>query len=273
MHIEHEKYLLILLVGVVPVLLFLSPLFLVAINSFLVKGEFTLENYLRFFSSQMYLKSLWNSLFIASITTVVIAPIGLLIVASIEKYERGKKIVKLLTSLPLVFSSYVFCIALIYIYGRTGIMNYILSVMGLEFPFSNLLYSITGIIFANVLFFLPYFIVPLFSSFEELNSRLEEVAESLGSHGFHKFKRVIFPQVLHSFLTGILLTFLLVFNQISVVLALGAGRTYTLTYQLFAQYEGFQYDMANTIAMISIVVTLFVSAIFQMILNKVRRKG
>lgn len=270
---QYGKYLLLLLVGVIPILLFISPLFLVVANSFFMGENFTVENYIRFFSSKIYLKSFQNSLFIASITTIVIASIGLLIVTLTQKYEKVKRIVKLLTSLPLVFSSYVFCIALIYIYGRTGMVNHILSIVGLEFPISNILYSIKGIIFANILFFLPYFVVPLFSSFEEVDPKLEEVAESLGSHGFHKFRRVIFPQVLYGFLTGVLITFLLVFNQISVILALGAGRTYTLTYQLFAQYEGFQYDMANTIAVVSIIVTLLVTIIFQIILKKVWRKA
>jgi len=269
---EYGKYVLLLLVGVIPILLFISPLFLLAMNSFFLGENFTIENYIRFFSSKMYLTSLQNSLFIASITTIIIASMGLLIVTLTRKYKRVKRIVKLLTSLPLVFSSYVFCIALIYIYGRTGIVNHFFSIMGLEFPISNLLFSTTGIIFANILFFLPYFIVPLFSSFEDVNPNLEEVAESLGSHGFHKFRRVVFPQVLYGFLTGVLTTYLLVFNQISVILALGAGRIYTLTYQLFAQYEGFQHGMANTIAVVSIVVTLLVTIIFQIFLKKVSSK-
>jgi len=253
----------------IPILLYIYPLFIVGINSLFVKGELSLANYAKFFSSKMYLRSLNNSLFIAFVSTIIIAPIGLLIVESTRKYQRIKKMLKLLTSLPLVFPSYVFCIALIYIYGRTGMLNYILGLIGLELPISNILYSTTGIIFANILFFLPYFIIPLFSSFEELNPEMEEMAESLGDHGFHKFRKIIFPQVAYSFLTGILITFLLIFNQISVVLALGAGRTYTLTYQLFVQYEGFHFNMAYTLATIIMGITCFVVIIFQIILRRV----
>ena len=260
------KYLLILLVAAIPILLFVSPLFLVIVRSLA-----TPENYVKFFTSKIYLKSLKNSLVIALVSTVVIAPIGLLIVTMTRKYERVKRLVKVLTSLPLVFSSYVFCIALIYIYGRTGIVNHLLSAVGLSLPISNLLYSTTGIIFANVLFFIPYFIVPLFSSFEEIDPTLEEAAHSLGSHGFHTFRTVVFPQVIYGFLTGVLTTFLLVFNQISVVLALGAGRTYTLNYLLFAQYEGFQFGMTNIIATISIAVTLLVAITVQLGLKRVWR--
>lgn len=269
---QYEKYLLIVFVAIVPMLLFVVPLFYVAVNSFFDDGNFVVDNYVKFFSSKMYTKSLWNSLFIASATTVAIAPLGVLIVWITRKYQKVKRTVKLVTSLPLVFSSYVFCIALIYIYGRTGIINHLFSLMGLNFPISEMLYSVVGIIFANILFFLPYFILPIFSSFEDMNPMLEEVAESLGSCGFHKFRTIVFPQIFYGFLTAFLLTFLLVFNQVSVVLALGAGRTYTLTYQLFAQYEGFQYGMANTVAVISIVVTLMIACLFQIVLRRTWKK-
>lgn len=272
MKIQYDKYVLLLLIAVIPILFFVYPLIITGVSSLFVDGAFTLENYFRFFSSRTYLRSLQNSLLIAGMSTVIIAPMGLLIVELTRKHERFKKIVKILTSLPLVFSSYVFCIALIYIYGRTGMVNFTLNIIGLEFPISNILYSTTGIIFANILFFLPYFIIPLFSSFEEVDSSLDEVAESLGSHGFHKFRRVVFPQVLHGFISGLLITFLLVFNQISVVLALGAGKVYTLTYQLFAQYEGFHFGMTNTISTISVIVTLLITILFQVILRMVWKK-
>lgn len=259
------KYVLLLTVAAGPILLFASPLFLIILKSLSDGGS-----YVKFFSSQIYLKSLKNSLFIASASTLLISPIGLFIVSAIRKQNRTRRIVKILTSMPLVFSSYVFCIALIYIYGRAGIVNYVLGTVGLSFP-ANLLYSTTGIIFANVLFFLPYFIIPLFSAFEELNPSIEEAAESLGSTGIHKFAKIIFPQILHGFLTGALTTFLLVFSQISVVLALGAGRTYTLTYLLFAQYEGFQFGMANAMAVISIGVTVLVTISFHVVLRGVWR--
>lgn len=258
-----EKYLLITPVALVPILLFVFPIFLICTNSF------PLENYFKIFTTSTYLRSLQNSFLISILTTVAIAPTGLLIVVSLRDYDKARRIARILSSLPLVFSSYVFCLALIYIYGRTGIVNYFLSALGIDL--SPLFYSIWGIIFANILFFLPYFIIPLFATVAEINPTLEEAAESLGSHGFHKFRTVVFPQILYGFVTGLLITFLLVFNQISVILALGAGRTYTLTYQLFAQYAGFQYEMANAIAVVSIMITSSVAVIFHIFLRKIKR--
>jgi len=253
---RYEKYALIVGILLFPLFLFLYPLSQIVFNSFSVGG-----NYVRFFEQPMYRQALLNSLGIAFFSTVLIAPVALLIVSATRRAVRAKKVVRLLTSLPLVFSSYVFCTALIYIYGQAGIVNELLRFVGLQIPMS--MFSVNGIVLANVLFFLPYFIVPLFYSFEELNPLLEEAATSLGSKGFYTFRRVVFPQVCYGFAMSCLITFLLVFNQISVVLALGTGKITTLTYLMFGQYE-MDYAMANTIATMSLCVTFGVALVFQL---------
>jgi len=196
---------------------------------------------------------------------------GLTIVMSVREYDDAKRVIKLISSLPMVFSSYIFCIALIYSYGRTGIITYLFSRIGIDLPIHKILYTKYGIIFANIVFYLPYFIIPLFSSFEEIDPILEEAAESLGSRGFHKFRKVILPQVLYGLITGMLVSFLLIFNQVSIVLAIGPGKTYTLTYLLFSQYERARIEMANTIATVSLISSFIVAFMFQQILGAIRK--
>lgn len=260
-NLDLEKRLLFAFVFSVPILFFLTPLVLVVTNSFSRDGIVTVENYLRFFTSRLCLQSLLNSFIVASATVVTVAPMSLLIVFFTYKRPKFKNWIRIICSMPLFFSAYIFCIALIYIYGTAGML-----------PLLNLC-SFEGIIFANIMFFLPYLIIPLFSYFEELDPHLDEAAESLGSSGFHKFRKVTFPQVAHGFLSASLITFLLTFNQISILLALSGGSVYTLTYLLWAQYGGFQFKMADTIASICILMTLFVSALFQPILRRLKYEG
>ncbi|MCK4792395.1 MAG: ABC transporter permease subunit [Desulfobacteraceae bacterium] len=271
MKYELEKYGLLFFIGIVPMLFFFYPIFLMVQMSFYDKGAFSFSNYVKFFSSKTFIVGLFNSFFISTVSIIIISLMGLMIVMSVKEYDSVKRVVKLISSLPMVFSSYIFCIALIYIYGRAGILTYLFSKFGVDFPIYKFLYTKYGIIFANIVFYLPYFIIPLFSSFEEIDPNLEEAAESLGSHGFHKFRKVVFPQVLHGFVTGMLVSFLLIFNQISIVLAIGTGKTYTLTYLIFSQYERARIGMANTIATISLISTFTVAFMFQRILGVMRR--
>lgn len=271
MKYELEKYGLLFLVGIGPILLFFYPIFLMVQMSFYDKGAFSLSNYIKLLTSKTFIQGLFNSFFISTVSVIIISLMGLMIVTSVRESDHVKRVVKLISSLPMVFSSYIFSIALIYTYGRTGIITYLFSKLGVDFPIHKLLYTKYGIIFANIVFYLPYFIIPLFSSFEEIDPSLEEAAESLGSHGFHKFRRIIFPQVLHGFITGMLVSFLLIFNQISIVLAIGTGKTYTLTYLLFSQYERAKIGMANAIATVSLISTFIIAFAFQRILGVIRR--
>ena len=248
MKYELGKYGLLFFIGIVPMLFFFYPIFLMIKMSVYDSGAFSFSNYVKFFSSKTFTLGLFNSFFISTISIIIISLVGLTIVMSVRGHSSAKRAVKFISSLPMVYSSYIFCISLIYAYGRTGIITHLFSKFGVNLPIHKFLYTKYGIIFANIVFYLPYFIIPLFTSLEEIDPNLEEAAESLGSHGFHKFRTIIFPQLLHGFITGMLVSFLLIFNQISIVLAIGTGKTYTLTYLLFSQYGRARIGMANTIA-------------------------
>lgn len=167
---------------------------------------------------------------------------------------------KVLTSIPAVFPSYVFAIALIYIYGSAGIFNQLsLSLFNWELPTVGVLYSWEGIIFANVMFYMPFFIAPVFARLEMLDPSLEEAARSLGSHGFHLIRRVVLPTLMPGILAGALLTLLLTLNEFGVVLFLGWGKTYTLTFALYSEMEKFQPIMASVIAVIILLLSVLVT--------------
>jgi len=232
------------------------PLSLTVLKSFDSGQGFTIDNYVSFFSTRIYLTSILNTLRIGFFSTAVIVPTGILIVLAVRGNKRLKNFMKVLTSVPAVFPSYVFAIALIYLYGSAGIFNQLsLSLFGLELPTVGVLYSWRGIILANVMFYMPFFIAPVFARLETLAPSLEEAARSLGSHGFHLIRRVILPELAPGILAGTLLTLLLTLNEFSVVLFLGWGKTYTLTFALYSEMEYFRPAMASTIAVIILLLS------------------
>jgi len=253
-----KKFLLVLPAFLLPIIIFATPLFLTAINSFKSANGFTLENYIHFFTSSIYITSVINTLRIGFLSTALIVPCGVLIVLAVRKNKRVANFMKMLTAIPAVFPSYVFAIAIIYMYGSAGIINQLsLSIFNVEMPTVNILYSWQGILFANIMFYMPFFIAPVFANLATLNPSLEEAAQSLGSHGFHLTRRVILPSLMPGILAGALLTLLMTLNEFGVVLFLGWGKTYTLTYALYSEMEHFRPAMACTIA----VMIMLISAI------------
>jgi len=251
-----KNYIILLPAFLLPIVFFVTPLFLTAINSLSSDHGFTLENYVRFFTSEIYITSIINTLRIGFFSTALIVPFGVLIVLAVRKNKRVRNFMKILTSIPAVFPSYVFAIALIYMYGSAGIINRLfLSLFNKELPTATILFSWQGIIFANIMFFMPFFIAPVFATLDTLDPSLEEAAQSLGSHGLHLIRRVILPSLMPGILAGGLLTLLMTLNVFGVVLFLGWGKTYTLTLALFSEMEYFRPAMASTVAVIIILLS------------------
>ncbi|MCK4222028.1 MAG: ABC transporter permease subunit [Dehalococcoidia bacterium] len=240
--------------------LFVAPLSLTVLNSFGSDDGFTIENYANFFSNKIYLISIVNTLRIGFCSTALIVPLGLLIVLAVRQNRRVRNFMKVLTTIPAVFPSYVFAIALIYIYGSAGILNQLsLSMFDLELPTVGILYSWKGIILANIMFYMPFFIAPVFAKLETLDPSLEEAARSLGSHGFHLIRRIVLPALTPGILAGALLTLLLTLNEFGVVLYLGWGKTYTLTFALYSEMEYFRPAMASVVAVMILLLSASVT--------------
>lgn len=244
--------------------LFVVPLSLIILNSFNAGDGLTLENYLNFFTKKIYITSIINTLRIGFFSTALIVPLGISIVLAVRENKRLRNFMKVLTSVPAVFPSYVFAIALIYMYGSAGIFNQLsLSLFNLELPTVGVLYSWEGIIFANVMFYMPFFIAPVFAKLDTMDPALEEAARSLGSHGLHLIRRVVLPALIPGILAGTLLTLLLTLNEFGVVLFLGWGKTYTLTFALYSEMEYFQLAMASVIAVIILLLSTLVTVSYR----------
>ena len=255
-----RKQVLILPAFLLLICLFVAPLSLTIVNSFNSGDGFTLENYVNFFTSKIYITSIINTLRIGFLSTALIVPLGILIVLAVREHKRLRNFMKVLTSIPAVFPSYVFAIALIYMYGSAGIFNQLsLSLFNWELPTVGILYSWQGIIFANIMFYMPFFIAPVFARLETLDPSLEEAARSLGSHGFHLIRRVVLPALTPGILAGALLTLLLTLNEFGVVLFLGWGKTYTLTFALYSEMEYFRPAMASVIAVVILLLSALVT--------------
>lgn len=227
-------------------------------------GAFTLGNYQKFLSRTIYSAAILNSLVISLTSTAVIVPVGVVIACAVRKNKKIRSITRSITSLPIVFPSFVFAYALIYIYGTEGSLNILTrDLFGVSLPTAEIIFDRSGIIFANVLFFLPFFIRPLFAVFERLDPAIEQAAISLGSHGLHLLRKIVLPSMAPGIMAGGFLTLLLTMNEFGVILFLGWGKVYTLTLAVYSEIEFVNLNMAATAAALSIVLSLFLATIYR----------
>lgn len=189
-------------------LFLLYPLLKVFGASFLDRTgtSFTLANYTRMLSSSFYLGSLYNSLLMGVLATLVTTAIGVPLAFCLARLPiPGKSALLALAALPLVLPSFVAAYALVLLLGRAGIVTRFLRDIGI--PFTSI-YGMTGltVVFALTLF--PFVVFPTLAAFKAVDISVEEAGQNLGSSRWRTFWTVTVPIVMPAVLAGALLVFI-----------------------------------------------------------------
>ena len=109
-------------------------------------------------------------------------------------------------------------------------------------------FSFAGILFASVLYNLPFAVRPFASGFAAVDGRLIEAARSLGASGLRTFLRVVLPLSWPSVLAGAVLSFAHTVGEFGVVLMVGGnipGVTRTVALAIYDDVQALDYAGAN----------------------------
>jgi 2-aminoethylphosphonate transport system permease protein len=161
-------------------------------------------------------------------------------------------------------------LAFTFIYGSAGVINGLLiEFFGFELPPIDFLYSIWGVILAEVTVYTPFVLRPLLAAFSLIELSQIEVAGSLGAKPAQIVKEVILPAALPALLAGGSLCLLLTVNEFGIVLFIGAKGVITLPLLVYdkAIQEG-DYSAACVIAVINVVLSLTLYSIYRMLIAK-----
>lgn len=128
---------------------------------------------------------------------------GVLVAWVLVRYSfPGKRLVDALVDLPFALPTAVAGITLAMVYSPNGWMGRYLEPHGIKVAFTPL-----GIIVAMTFIGLPFVVRTVQPVIEELDSEIEEAAACLGANRLQTFRRVLFPLLFPSVLTGFALAF------------------------------------------------------------------
>jgi spermidine/putrescine transport system permease protein len=192
----------------------LVPLAIILVFSFGLRDasghvvlSFQPDNYARFFTGP-YMTCLGRSLLLAGSTTVLCLLIGfpcaLWLSMSVPK-EKQNLFMTLLT-VPLWISFLLRIYAWIIILRPTGLITQTFQSIGLQPP-PSILYTSAAVLLGMVYNYLPYIILPLYSTLEKLDRRLIEASQDLGATGWTTFTKVIVPLSQRGIVAGIIMVF------------------------------------------------------------------
>lgn len=205
---------------VAPALLWLSiffviPLLIVVAVSFAgrtpygqVIFSFTNDNYLRFLEP-LYLKIFADTLVVAIVTTLATILMGYPLAYTIAQLpKKWQQPGLILVMIPFWINFLIRSYAWVIILRSQGVVNTLLLNLGLIDQPLQMLYNDMAVMLGMVYALLPFMVLPIYVSIEQLDTRLLEAASDLGAKPLTAFRKVTLPLTMPGIAAGTILVFI-----------------------------------------------------------------
>ncbi|KAE9534140.1 spermidine/putrescine ABC transporter permease [Ursidibacter arcticus] len=208
----------------IPNLLVLFTSFMTKDSSNLIEFTFSVDSYSRLIDP-LYSQVLWNSLYMAGISTIICLVIGYPFAFMIAKLPtKYRPFLLFLVVLPFWTNSLIRIYGMKIFLGVKGILNETLLSLGIIDTPIRILNTEIAVVIGLVYILLPFMILPLYSSIEKIDGRLLEAAKDLGANAFQRFIRVIIPLTMPGIVAGCLLVLLPAMGMFYVADLLGGAK-------------------------------------------------
>ena len=215
-------------------------------------GSLTLSHFSAFFGQGLMKESFFNSLYVATVSTVFAALIAVPLAYFTVRFQfRGALVIQTLGVLPLIMPPFVGAAAMQLIFGRSGSINLLLEqYFGFSVPIMD---GLNGVVFVEPIHYFPFILMNLTVALRNIDGAMEEAALNLGCTGWRLFWRVIFPLGMPGFIAGASLVFVKVFDDLGTPLVLGQTNLLAPQAYLRITQVGLEDPMGYVIAVIMIV--------------------
>lgn len=195
------------------------------------------KNYIRIFDP-LYVQVIVRSLFFAVGTTIICLVLGFPVAYWIAQIapQRWRNLFLLGFILPLWTSSLLRSYAWITILRPTGLLNSLLSNLGL--PTLELLNQSPAVLIGMSYSLLPYMVLILYASLEKLDKQLLEAASDLGANPVQTFCQVTVPQILPGIAAASMLVFITGLGDFVDPELLGGASSMTAARLVYNQFLG-----------------------------------
>ena len=196
------------------------------------------------------------SLQTAAASTLVCVVLGVPMALVLARaHFPGLAVLRSLVLLPLVLPPVVGGIALLYAYGRRGLLGSHLEAFGIHIAFTT-----TAVVIAQSFVALPFLVVSLEGALRTAGERYEAVAATLGANPTTVLRRVTLPLVLPGLISGAVLSFARALGEFGATLTFAGslqGVTRTLPLEIYLQRE-VDPDAAVALSLLLIVVAVLI---------------
>jgi molybdate transport system permease protein len=219
------------------------------------------SRFLALVTSESSLAALELSLRTSAASTLICIVLGVPMALVLARTSfPGQRVVRSLMLLPLVLPPVVGGIALLYTFGRRGLLGHSMQVLGIQVAFST-----TAVVLAQAFVALPFLVVSLEGTLRAAGQRYEVVAATLGAPPTTVLLRVTVPLVLPGLLSGAVLSFARSLGEFGATLTFAGslqGVTRTLPLEIYLQREN-DPDAAVALSLVLVAVAILVVGLAQ----------
>jgi spermidine/putrescine transport system permease protein len=226
------------------ILFFVAPLLIVLVVSFskrsllgVVEYEFNIRNYARVFSDFIYLRILWKSIWLAIVTTVLCLLISYPFSFYIARQTPARQTILIfMVMVPFWTNFLIRTYALIFLVRDTGLLNNMLLGLGIIDQPLSIMFTQTAVLLGMVYGYLPFAVLPLYASIEQLDFNYVQAAQDLGANGVQVFRRIILPLTMPGVVAASIITFIPTLGAYVTPDLMGGGNTFLIGNLLQQQF-------------------------------------
>ena len=238
-----------------------------------VWGQYSLDAYINFLYERDlddswvfntdYLQIFQRSLLLSLLTTAGCLLIGFPTALYLAlQSERKRNLLLFLVTVPFWTNLLVRTYAWILLLRNGGLVDAGLHGVGLTEQPLGLLYTDTAVIIGLLYCFLPFMVLPIYTSLEKLDWRLVEAAFDLGANRFQALKRIIIPLSMPGIIAGVMLVFIPSLGNYIIPELLGGGKSLmigNLIQLQFGSSHNWPFGAALAFALLSLVLLAMLS--------------
>ncbi len=232
------------------------PLLMIAYSAFTdAQGNFTLDNIVQI---GKYWPVMLRSVLYALVATVCCLVLGYLLAYFMaQQSERTKTMLMILLMLPMWINFVL----------RTQAMQDLLDLLQNWLRVADIPLQISNNPFAVVLGliynYLPFMVLPIYTSLEKLDQRVIEAAEDLGANRFNVFRKVILPLTMPGIGSGIIMVFVPTISTFVISEKLGGAKHNLIGNVIQEQFlQVYNPNVGAAISLVMLLLILFILIIF-----------
>jgi len=225
--------------------------------------NFTTKWYVELFHNELIISSLWNTLKVAVIASVLATVLGVFAAIGINSMrKRSKAVMMNITNIPLINPEIVTGISMMLLFV------YICSLLNFIFGEGTVELGFWSVLIAHITFCVPYVVLNVLPKLRQMDRNIFEAALDLGCTPLQALWKVIIPDIMPGIISGFLMSFTYSLDDFVITYFTNGSSFQTLPITIYSMTRKKVNPQINALSTILFVVVLFMLLLSNMIRNR-----